>query len=250
MTKIITITSGYFDPLHEGHIEYLRLARQLGDTLIVIVNTDKQALVKKGYSFMSQEARLEIIRSVRYVDAALLSIDEDKSVSKTLAWLAEKHKGDTIIFAKGGDRFTEEIPEAYTCKFHGIKIVDGLGEKIRSSSQLIEITKKPVKTEREWGAYEVLEETPSYKIKRLVVNTGKKLSCQMHYHRSEHWTVVHGTAYVYIDLKPTLLMTGESIYVGAGIKHRLENPSQCIPLEVIEIQLGQYFNEDDIVRFD
>lgn len=110
--------------------------------------------------------------------------------------------------------------------------------------------KKKEVTEREWGTYEVLEETPSYKIKRLVVNIGKKLSCQLHYHRSEHWTVVHGTAYVYIDSKPTLLRTGEGIYVGAGIKHRLGNPSCCVPLEVIEIQLGQYFNEDDIVRFE
>jgi len=102
---------------------------------------------------------------------------------------------------------------------------------------------------REWGSYIILEEMKSYKIKRLVVKPGKKLSLQLHYHRSEHWTVVTGTACVEIKGVSNILRTGESTYVGVGVKHRLENPG-LIPLEVIEIQLGQYFEEDDIVRFD
>lgn len=136
----IVITSGYFDPIHEGHIEYLQLSKALGDKLIVIVNTDKQAFLKKGFSFMSQESRMKILKSIRYVDDAILSIDNDGSVSQTLILLAKKYKHNILIFAKGGDRFTYEIPESAICKKHQIKIVDGVGEKIQSSSNLIKAT--------------------------------------------------------------------------------------------------------------
>ena len=127
--KIVT-TSGYFDPLHIGHIECLELAKGLGDKLIVIINNDLQAKLKKGKSFMSEEDRIKIVSSLRCVDEVFLSIDKDKTQCKTLRYL----KPD--IFAKGGDRMKEEIPESKVCKELGIKIVDGLGEKIRSSSEL------------------------------------------------------------------------------------------------------------------
>ena len=127
--KIVT-TSGYFDPLHIGHIECLELAKGLGDKLIVIINNDLQAKLKKGKSFMSEEDRMKIVSSLRCVDEVFLSIDKDKTQCKTLRYL----KPD--IFAKGGDRMKEEIPESKVCKELGIKIVDGLGEKIRSSSEL------------------------------------------------------------------------------------------------------------------
>lgn len=102
---------------------------------------------------------------------------------------------------------------------------------------------------RPWGAYTVLEEGNFYKIKRLSVLAGKKLSYQMHYHRSEHWIVVSGTAKVTTDGAQKLVRSGESIFVAAGQKHRLENPGKLI-LEVIEVQSGAYLGEDDIVRFE
>jgi mannose-1-phosphate guanylyltransferase / mannose-6-phosphate isomerase len=102
---------------------------------------------------------------------------------------------------------------------------------------------------RPWGSYTVLEEGPFYKIKRITVQTGKRLSYQMHYHRSEHWIVVSGTANVVIDDKDYLLTSGQSLYVPIGSKHRLENPGKLL-LEVIEVQIGNYKDEDDIVRFD
>lgn len=106
-----------------------------------------------------------------------------------------------------------------------------------------------IPVERAWGTYIVLEETKNYKIKRIVVQPEKALSVQLHYHRTEHWIVVSGTAIVEVNGTTTLLRTGESTYVSMGIKHRLINPGRII-LEVIEIQLGQYLEEDDIVRFD
>ena len=102
---------------------------------------------------------------------------------------------------------------------------------------------------RPWGSYTVLEEGEFYKIKRVTVLPKKKLSLQMHYHRSEHWVVVKGTAKVTIGDKEFLVKNGESTFVPAGSLHRLENPG-LLPLEVIEVQIGEYLGEDDIVRFE
>lgn len=122
--------SGYFDPIHVGHIEYLELAKELGTELIVIVNNDHQCKLKKGSSFMKQEDRLKIVESLKVVDKAFLSVDKDKSVCDSVAAV----KPD--IFAQGGDRNFGEVPESSICKDLGIKMVDGLGSKIRSSSDL------------------------------------------------------------------------------------------------------------------
>jgi mannose-1-phosphate guanylyltransferase/mannose-6-phosphate isomerase len=102
---------------------------------------------------------------------------------------------------------------------------------------------------RPWGWYEVLEEGRFYKVKKITVLPGKKLSYQLHYHRSEHWVVVKGMAKVTIEGEEKFVRSGESIFVRSGYKHRLENPGK-IPLEVIEIQVGEYLGEDDIVRFE
>jgi len=131
------IASGYFDPIHVGHIEYLKLAKQLGDKLVVILNNDKQCSLKKGKSFMPQKERKIIMESLRFVDEVLISIDKDKSVCKSIKSIANSHKEDEIIFAKGGDRFSYEIPEAQICEDFNIKIIDKLGKKIQSSSELL-----------------------------------------------------------------------------------------------------------------
>ena len=126
----IVATSGYFDPLHIGHLECLELAKKLGDKLIVIVNSDLQAKLKKGKSFMNENDRMKIISALNCVDEVFLSIDKDKTQCKSLEYL-KPH-----IFAKGGDRMIDEIPESKTCQRLGIQIIDGLGDKIRSSSEI------------------------------------------------------------------------------------------------------------------
>ena len=122
--------SGYFDPIHIGHIEYLKLARRLGDYLIVIVNNNHQCVLKKGKPFMDEEDRMKIVENMKMVDEVFLSIDSDKTVCRSL----EKIKPN--IFANGGDRSTDEIPESIICNKYKIEMVDGLGNKIRSSSDL------------------------------------------------------------------------------------------------------------------
>ena len=128
--------SGYFDPIHVGHLEYLKLAKELGDKLVVIVNNNHQCILKKGKPFMDEADRVEIVKALGIVDEVFLSIDQDKSVCASL----ERIKPN--IFANGGDRHTGEVPETVVCKTNNIKIVDGLGGKIRSSSDLTGLKEK------------------------------------------------------------------------------------------------------------
>lgn len=128
--KIRVAVSGYFDPIHVGHLEYLKMAKELGDSLVVIVNNNHQCELKKGKPFMDQNDRLEIVKALRFVDEVFLSIDKDRTVCKSLEAVRPN------IFANGGDRASVEVPETPICKKYNIKMVDGLGDKIRSSSNL------------------------------------------------------------------------------------------------------------------
>ncbi len=124
--------SGYFDPLHIGHLQYLKMASGLGDKLIIILNNENQTILKrKTKPFMPIEDRVEILEELKCVDKVFISIDEDLSVCDSLRCI------EPDIFAKGGDRYAKEIPEAKICKELGIKIIDGVGSKIQSSSELI-----------------------------------------------------------------------------------------------------------------
>lgn len=136
--KIVVCASGYWDCLHIGHLEYLKKAKALGDVLVVIVNNDNQSKQKKGFSFMPEEERCEIMSSLSFVDEVILSIDEDRTVCKTLSLV------DPDIFAKGGDTSVSagNIPEKKVCDAQNIKLVDGLGDKIQSSRWLLRKAKE------------------------------------------------------------------------------------------------------------
>jgi len=133
--------AGGFDPLHIGHIKHIEAASKLGDWLIVIVSTDRDMIRKKGYEFMPFEERIEIVKALKWVDEVVPSIDADGTVAKTLKVI----KPD--IFAKGGDRTEDNMPEneIQACKEIGCKIVYGVGEQLQSSSGLVEglLNKKP-----------------------------------------------------------------------------------------------------------
>lgn len=137
MGKIV-VTSGGLDPLHVGHLEMLEMARDLAGKdgrLIVIVNSDDFLIRKKGYAFMSLKERMAIVAALRCVDEVVACIDQDQSVCETLRMLKKTH--NIQVFAKGGDRNTNNIPEAIVCNELGIDIIDGLGAKIQSSSDLV-----------------------------------------------------------------------------------------------------------------
>ena len=138
MKKKAIIVSGYFNPLHKGHIEYLKFAKEKGDLLFVIVNNDLQRKKKGSKEFMDETERVEIISNLRLVDRVYLSIDQGASVSKTIEKIYLENKNDfKLFFANGGDQSNSAIPEKDICFKLGIDLIDNLGEKIQSSSWLL-----------------------------------------------------------------------------------------------------------------
>ena len=138
MNKNAIIVSGYFNPLHKGHLEYFEKAKSSGDILFVIVNSDYQRKLKGSKEFQDEAERLLIVSSLRIVNKAILSIDKDKTVRQTIKQIYENY-GDkySLAFANGGDQNNEKIPEKDICQNLNIKLIDGLGEKIQSSSWLL-----------------------------------------------------------------------------------------------------------------
>lgn len=136
--KKAVIVSGYFNPIHKGHLELFASAKALGDLLIVIVNSDHQRQLKGSKEFQDENERLLIVSSLRNVDFALVSVDEDRTQIETIKFLHEIYGRDyKLIFANGGDQNNNTIPEAGICKQLGVSLVDGLGDKIQSSSWLL-----------------------------------------------------------------------------------------------------------------
>ena len=132
------IVSGYFNPLHKGHLEPFQKAKALGDQLWVIVNSDLQRALKGSKEFMDENERLTIVSAIKHVDKALVSIDKDKTQCATLEHLGDKFGANfELYFANGGDQNNESIPEVPVCKLRGIGLLDGLGDKIQSSSWLL-----------------------------------------------------------------------------------------------------------------
>jgi D-beta-D-heptose 7-phosphate kinase/D-beta-D-heptose 1-phosphate adenosyltransferase len=138
MKRKAVIVSGYFNPIHVGHLELFENASNEGDFLIVIVNSDLQRELKGSKEFMPENERLKIVQSIKGVGLALLSIDKDSTQNETLKHLYDQY-GDywDLTFANGGDQTNESIPESVTCNKLGIKLVDGMGDKIQSSSWLL-----------------------------------------------------------------------------------------------------------------
>jgi cytidyltransferase-like protein len=137
MKKAI-IVSGYFNPIHKGHIEYFNNAKALGDYLIVIVNSDKQRALKGSKEFQLEDERVFIVSNIKSVDQVFLSIDEDRTVCATIQHIQEQlHHEYQLAFANGGDQNNNSIPEVPVCEKLGIALLDGLGDKIQSSSWLL-----------------------------------------------------------------------------------------------------------------
>jgi cytidyltransferase-like protein len=138
MKKKAIIVSGYFNPIHKGHLEYFNNAKDLADELFVIVNSDLQRALKESKEFQKEDERLFIVQNIKAVDTAIISIDKDRTVCASIEAIFETY-GDQyqLGFANGGDQDNNSIPEAPICKELGIQLIDGLGDKIQSSSWLL-----------------------------------------------------------------------------------------------------------------
>ena len=138
MKKKAIIVSGYFNPIHKGHLEYFQNAKKLADFLFVIVNSDHQRALKQSKEFQLEDERMLIVSSLKPVDKAILSIDKDRTVCETIASIAKDYGQEyDLAFANGGDQNNTTIPERPICEKIGIALLDGLGDKIQSSSWLL-----------------------------------------------------------------------------------------------------------------
>jgi cytidyltransferase-like protein len=135
----VVIVSGFFNPLHGGHLDMIERAAGMGDKLIVIVNNDIQQVMKKDKIILSEQNRARLMRALKYVDEVVIALDDDPTVITTLEQIAKNHRGDELIFANGGDRDSEKVvPETEVCEKYGIKMVFGIGgtEKADSSTRI------------------------------------------------------------------------------------------------------------------
>lgn len=243
--KIILVTGG-FDPLHSGHIEYIKKARELG-RVVVGVNSDAWLTRKKGQPFMPFEERVNIINNLKDVMMAIGFDDSDGSAKDAIAQVRKLFPKNTIVFANGGDRTKENIPEMDT-DVDNVEFLFGVGgeNKMNSSSWILQEWKAP-KTERQWGYYRVLHEVAGMKVKELTVEPGKSLSMQKHFKRAEMWCVSEGKCVVKFANDQTLKLTHEFLHIPVEGWHQLTNPFDE-PCRIVEIQYGELCDETDIAR--
>ena len=250
--KIVIVTGG-FDPIHSGHLAYFKAAKKLGDKLVVGLNSDAWLTRKKGKPFMPISERFALVSELACVDEVVIYNDNDNSSCDAIQLIKDRYPNNQIIFANGGDRTKENIPEMV---FNDVEFAFGVGgsDKKNSSSWILEDWKKP-KTDRTWGYYRVLHEVGSgTKLKELTVNPKTCLSMQRHEHRAEFWFVAEGEATVYtVDPNSTEydLLASPAKHQSTWIKlnewHQLCNETDQ-PLKLIEIQYGNDCIEEDIER--
>jgi cytidyltransferase-like protein len=244
--KVVLVTGG-FDPIHSGHISYLNHADHLGEWLIVGLNSDEWLTRKKGQPFMSWHNRMVVLDNLHMVDRVISFDDSDDTACNAIFRVKEMFPDDDIIFANGGDRNKDNIPEMV---FDDVEFVFGVGgiDKKNSSSWILEEWKSP-KTIRPWGYYRILHNpNKNIKVKELTVDSGKCLTMQRHQNRAEFWFVAEGTATVKWDEHghtTTKIYQTEKIHQGEW--HQLINNTD-VPLKIIEIQYGTDCNESDIER--
>lgn len=250
--KIVLITGG-FDPLHSGHIAYFEEAKKLGDQLIVGLNSDEWLTRKKGRPFMRWEDRLAVVRNIRGVNWTVQFDDSDGTAKEAIRKVRLNYPNDKIIFANGGDRTDQNIPEMDIIDSN-LEFAFGVGgeDKKNSSSWILEEWKSP-KTERPWGYYRVLHDVTGMKVKELTVNPGQKLSMQRHQHRAEYWMVSEGQCVVHsmmpngYHLPSKELNKHDKFDIPVTEWHQLDNP-YSVPCRIVEIQYGESCVEEDIER--
>ena len=252
-SKIILVTGG-FDPIHSGHIEYLQSAKNLGDILVVGLNSDEWLTRKKGRPFMPFRERQSVIENLKMVDKVISFDDSDNTARGAIFKVMSTFGyGKKIIFANGGDRVEGNVPEHDTYD-NIVEFVYGVGgvAKKNSSSWILDEWKNP-KTIRPWGWYRVLDDRQGYKVKELVIEPGKSLSYQRHFKRAEHWYVLKGKCLLktrYKNIEDTQIIVENRYYdVGKKVWHQGSNVED-IPCHILEVQHGDECIEEDIERYD
>ena len=258
----VVLVTGGFDPLHSGHLAYFKAAKALGDRLVVGLNSDEWLTRKKGKPFMPFHERIEIIKGLSVVDEVISFDDSDDTACGAIYKTLATKSGSKIIFANGGDRTDDNIPEMQTYgDTHYVKFVFGVGgdDKKNSSSWILKDWKAP-KVEREWGHYRELYQGEGFQVKELVIAPQSKLSMQRHEHRSETWNIVSGNAHVKMKAGSGDPFDGCGVHelhpanpvdIPKGVWHQGCNVSDQ-PAHIVEVWKGKTdrLREDDIERWD
>lgn len=251
----IIVVSGGFDPIHSGHISYLKSAKSNGDKLVVLLNSDKWLANKKDKHFMPFEERKCILENLSMVDNVYDFVDDEiGSCINGLEKVKKLHPKDEIIFCNGGDRNRENIPEM-NVKDINFEFGVGGSDKKNSSSWILKNFQYDGE-KRIWGEfYNLFTDTgdTNVKVKELIVYPGKGLSFQRHFHRSEIWFVSKGACIVNYsegaadDYKEISLNLEDSLFIKKEAWHQIINPNKE-PCHIVEIQYGYKTEEDDIER--
>ena len=250
----IIVVSGGFDPIHSGHIEYLKSAKEFGDKLIVALNSDSWLEKKKGKPFMPFNERKSILEAIQYVSEVINFKDDRKgSCINALLKIKKLYPDDKIFFANGGDRNHENIPEM---SVDGVEFLFDIGgsDKKNSSSWILK-TWQYYKEERVWGEFYNLFEGNDVKVKELVVSPREGMSFQRHFKRNEIWLVSKGSCVINYskgdpdNRKSVTLKKFDYYHVPLKEWHQITNPfnESC---HIIEIQYGEVLDEEDIERLD
>ena len=260
--KIVLATGG-FDPVHSGHISYLKAAKDMGDMLIVGLNSDEWLERKKGKCFMPWNERIAILNNLQMVDEVFTFMDDDDTAINFIKQVIAHYPNDQIVFANGGDRKKGNTPEvefatSIADTSPGFGFVWGVGgnDKQNSSSWILKEWAQPT-VQRKWGTYTVLAQNGQWAVKELSFDIGESLSDQKHFHRSEHWHVVNGCILMETDRddgapSPTtskMYWAGQSVDIPKGTWHKATNVGSETA-KVIEVWLGDILEESDIERRD
>ena len=248
----IIVVSGGFDPIHSGHIAYFKSASKLGEKLIVALNSDEWLINKKGKFFMPFEERRSVVENLSCIDSVIEFEDHELGSAKNaLIKIKEMYPDDDIVFANGGDRNKENIPEM-SIENISFEFSVGGDDKKNSSSWILK-NWQYYHEERLWGSFYNLFEEDQVKVKELIVAPGKGMSFQKHFMRSEIWMVSKGSCIVNYskddpDNKQNIKLNKFDHYlVPVGEWHQITNPFEetC---HLIEIQYGDKCVEEDIER--
>jgi cytidyltransferase-like protein len=248
----IAVISGGFDPIHSGHISYIKTASEYGEKLVVLLNSDEWLINKKERFFMPFSERKEIVQNLKFVDK-VIGFEDDSigSCINGLLQLKKDYPDDEIIFCNGGDRNKGNIPEMSVSNV-SFEFSVGGNEKLNSSSWILKKWTYPME-ERIWGQFFDLFKDENIKVKELVVNPGKGMSFQRHQKRNEFWIVTKGAC----DVKHSkgsseeylekTLHKHDSLFILQGHWHQIVNPYSEI-CHIVEIQYGDETSEEDIER--
>jgi len=257
MSNTTVLVTGGFDPIHSGHIAYLEAAKQLipGARLVVGVNSDAWLCRKKGQGFMPWSERSAIANALGCVDEVISFCDDDGSAIDAIKQVLDTlPASDSLVFANGGDREADNIPEMKISDPRlSFEFAVGGDDKKNSSSWILKEWSQPTTT-RAWGSYTVLHKGSGWQVKELAFGAHQPLSDQRHFNRSEHWHVIEGKIRMDLefangDCESKTYSPGDSIDIPVLTWHKAYNVGECTA-KVIEVWMGTSLTENDIERRD